>query len=231
MATGRTEEKRRQVLNAARELFLEHGFDGTSTDAITSRARVSKETLYRYYRSKEELLVAVMQEMTVERFLLPATSLLLEHAGPADLEAALRRVLADALDRIMDPAYLALCRLAFGESGRRPKLVTLFRQGVPEAGGRALRGFLADGKRRGLLRADLDLGVAARVLVGPLLTWALMDGLMAGEARPRRPPVTALHEVVRIFLEGAAARQDAADEAGGGTGPRARRRSPGESQL
>lgn len=188
----------------ARRLFLERGFDGTTTDAITGQAGVSKETLYRWYRGKEELLVAVMREMTFEQVLAPDSFPLPQVRTREDLEASLVRLAGAALERLMEPDYLALCRLAFAESGRRPQLVELFRRSVPEAGARVLTGFLADARERGLLRRDLDVTVAARLLVGPLLTWALTDGLMAAEA-PARPPREALAEVVRLFLDGTAA--------------------------
>jgi TetR/AcrR family transcriptional regulator, mexJK operon transcriptional repressor len=203
MSVVRAETKRRQILDAARQLFLERGVDGASTDGIAGAAGVSKETLYRYYPSKEELLVAVMRGMTVDRLFAPSASTLPTAATRADLEASLTSVVRDALDRLMDPAYLALCRVAFGESGRRPHLLEMFRAAVPEAGRGVLVAFLEDARSQGLLRSDLDVDVAARLLIGPLLTWALMDGLMAGREAPRPPPKEALEQLVRVFLEGA----------------------------
>jgi AcrR family transcriptional regulator len=201
--TARREAKRKQVLAAARELFLERGFEGATTDAIAARAGVSKETLYRYHRSKEALLVAVMREMVVEGFLAPATVALPPAATRRDLEGALLRIVEQALDRLLDPAYQTLVRLALAESGRRPHLGELFRARVPEAGSEALRAFLEDARRRGLLRADLDPRLAARVLIGPVLTWGLLDGLL--RASLRRPPRETLEELVRLFLDGATA--------------------------
>lgn len=204
MASREVGVKRRQILEAARHLFLEAGFGGTSTDAISERARVSKETLYRYYRSKEELLVAVMRDMVVEQIVPPGMATLPSAATARDLEMALIRLVNLALDRLMDPDYVALCRLAFSEGGRRPQLIELFRQSVPEVGGRALRAFLEDARRKGLLRTDLDVTVAARLLVGPVLSWGLLDGLMAGSRPHRRPSGKTLERTVRLFLQGAA---------------------------
>lgn len=56
----RTEEKRRDIVNAAAELFEEHGFDRTSMSMIAERFGGSKATLYGYFRAKEELLEAVL---------------------------------------------------------------------------------------------------------------------------------------------------------------------------
>ena len=113
---GRGAPKRRLILEAARELFLRHGFAETSTDAIALRAGVSKETLYRHYPSKEVLLVAVMEELTVDRLALLAGRSLPPRATREDLEAVLDEILRDALQRLMDRDYLELARLAIGES-------------------------------------------------------------------------------------------------------------------
>ena len=56
----RTEEKRREIVRIAAELFEQHGFDRTSMSMISERVGGSKATLYGYFRSKEELLEAVL---------------------------------------------------------------------------------------------------------------------------------------------------------------------------
>jgi AcrR family transcriptional regulator len=48
--------KRRQILDGARKVFMDLGFDGASMNEIARAAGVSKGTLYLYYPSKEELL-------------------------------------------------------------------------------------------------------------------------------------------------------------------------------
>lgn len=60
MARVRTDEKRREIVKAAQELFEEHGFDRTSMSMISERVGGSKATLYGYFRSKEEILQAVL---------------------------------------------------------------------------------------------------------------------------------------------------------------------------
>lgn len=50
-----------QVLDAARALFIEHGFGATSMEAIAARANVSKATVYAYYASKQTLFAATTQ--------------------------------------------------------------------------------------------------------------------------------------------------------------------------
>ena len=56
----RTEEKRREIVDVASELFEEHGFERTSMSMISERLGGSKATLYGYFKSKEQLLAAVL---------------------------------------------------------------------------------------------------------------------------------------------------------------------------
>lgn len=50
------------LLAVAREVFLTRQYAGATMDAVASRARISKQTLYRQYASKEELYAAVVRD-------------------------------------------------------------------------------------------------------------------------------------------------------------------------
>ena len=52
---GQDSEKRRQILDGAREVFRAKGYEGASMDAIAKAAGVSKGTLYVYFTNKDEL--------------------------------------------------------------------------------------------------------------------------------------------------------------------------------
>ena len=49
------------MLDAAFELFLEHGYDGTSMDAVARAAGVTKPVVYDCFPSKEDLFTALLQ--------------------------------------------------------------------------------------------------------------------------------------------------------------------------
>ena len=55
------ERRRPLVLDAAFELFLEHGYDGTSMDAVARAAGVTKPVVYDCFPSKEDLFTALLQ--------------------------------------------------------------------------------------------------------------------------------------------------------------------------
>lgn len=55
-------KRKRQIITAARELFIEKGFLDTSINDIISAAKVSKGTFYNHFVSKNECLIAILDE-------------------------------------------------------------------------------------------------------------------------------------------------------------------------
>ncbi|MGR5079548.1 TetR/AcrR family transcriptional regulator [Photobacterium swingsii] len=56
----RSQQKHLDIINAAKEEFIEHGFLAANMDRITASAEVSKRTLYRHFESKEILFESVL---------------------------------------------------------------------------------------------------------------------------------------------------------------------------
>src|SRR6201998_1354059 len=61
-ARGQPEERRAAILQAAAQEFAEHGIAGARTDAIAREARVNKALLYYYFKDKETLYGAVLDD-------------------------------------------------------------------------------------------------------------------------------------------------------------------------
>lgn len=61
---GRKED---QLLDAAEEIFLSHGYSGASVDDIVLKAGISKATLYKYFHDKEALFRAVIDRRCVQQ--------------------------------------------------------------------------------------------------------------------------------------------------------------------
>ncbi len=59
--------KRRQILEGARKVFMDLGFDGASMGEIARAAGVSKGTLYVYFTDKSRLFEAIVEEETLEQ--------------------------------------------------------------------------------------------------------------------------------------------------------------------
>jgi len=63
----KTDERRRAIVDAAWDLFKTNGFERTSMSEISERVGGSKATLYSYFKSKDELFAAAMEQAVLER--------------------------------------------------------------------------------------------------------------------------------------------------------------------
>jgi len=87
----RMQDRYDAILDAAKGAFAEKGFEGTSIADIARTAQISDGLVYRYFRSKRELLYEVLRKF-YERILLDLETQVFKHdAFPARLEALIRR--------------------------------------------------------------------------------------------------------------------------------------------
>jgi TetR/AcrR family transcriptional repressor of mexJK operon len=199
--TPRARAKRDQIRAGAQRLFLERGFAGTSTDAIASEAGVSKQTLYVYYSSKEELLVDVMRHLIHEnpQNRLPTVDEV--SLGTSDeVRRALSSLAHGLIVSLMQPDYLALIRVVIAETPRLPQLGSLFRSAVPERVLENVSTTLERAQTNGVIGA-VDTDAASRMLVGALLTYAIYDGLLVGDRPPRPPAPERVEAIVDLYIK------------------------------
>jgi len=91
VSSDKRQATRKGLLNAARDLVFEKGHDRISVQDITSRARVATGTYYNYFDCKQDIFVAVAEDMTAE----------------------LAGALAETRSTIKDPAMLVSVTLKF----------------------------------------------------------------------------------------------------------------------
>lgn len=80
------EERRREIVAASRSLFLEQDYENTTMQHVMTKLQIAKGTAYHYFKSKEELLEAVVEDMVVEYI--------------AQVEKALSECQGSALDKV-----------------------------------------------------------------------------------------------------------------------------------
>ena len=199
--TPRARAKRDQIRAGAQRVFLSRGFAAASTDAIAAEAGVSKQTLYVYYPSKEELFGDVLTNLIRQGPTAP--NLPAEQPNVATVETLREAVGAFAhrlIGQFMQPEYLGLLRIVFAETPRLPELGMLFRSSVPERVLGGLSALLATGQAQGSVR-DIDLDAAPRMLVGAFLTHAILGGLLIGDGPPQPPEPERIDVIVDLFVE------------------------------
>ena len=196
-ASRRRTAKREQIASAARKLFLDQGFAGTSMDAVTAEAGVSKQTLYKYFPTKVDLLSAVLTEELTAMERLPAGEPQLDSVE--DLRAVLIQFASRFFDDILKSDSVALLRLIIGEVFRIPELRDSLRIALPERLLDIISGLVRLATARGIIHSS-NPELTARMLVGPLMTFVALGGFLSAQDDVNLPERADLEFIVDAFL-------------------------------
>jgi TetR/AcrR family transcriptional regulator, mexJK operon transcriptional repressor len=163
-----------QILDSARVLFLDQGFDATSMDAIAREAGVSKATLYVHFDDKDDLLLALVND-ECKRF--GPKTLWRDHGGKIDLRAELHAIATTFLEAFLDQRGLAVHRLVMSCASRYPRVAEVFMKSGPERCEAEVAAFLRAAQAQGLIDTP-EVGMAATQFLSliqgkEILKWTL----------------------------------------------------------
>ena len=118
--------KRSAILNAAQVLFLQHGYEGSSMDAIAQEAGVSKLTVYNHFTDKETLFCAAIEAKCTTHLL--QLFITCTDTPPNDVRECLLAI-AHSFQALVDsPESLAMHRLIISHALSNPALSHMFYQ-------------------------------------------------------------------------------------------------------
>lgn len=165
-ATRRRKAARpKELMDAALAVFVEKGFAAARPEEIALRAGVSKGTLYLYFHSKEDLLLALVHDGFLARIAWP----LHEPAGePRASAQLLREVLAVWRRALLESGAGGLIKLIFSEARAFPALAQFWLREVMEPACSTIASIVAAGTDRGEFRA-VDPQLVAHSLVLPIV--------------------------------------------------------------
>ncbi len=137
---------RATILEAAGRIFAERGLSGARTDAIAAAAGVNKALLYYYFKSKEDMYWAILEEQ-ITQFHRKALALLSEDGSAAEM---LLRYVSSHFDFIRaHPHYPRLFqRMMMAREPRAERLVAERMAPVARKMGMVLRRGIRDGELR-----------------------------------------------------------------------------------
>jgi AcrR family transcriptional regulator len=162
-------ERERRILRAAEVLFARRGYARTGMEDIARRAQLAVGTIYNYFASKPEIVLALLRSETAATLAAGEAAIASAPEDPAEAVSALLDVYVDLLARHERGQLRELLAAALAQ---------------PETIGRAafemdlrlvgqLHGLLGRLAARGRLRAGVDPGAAATTLYAVYLAWLL----------------------------------------------------------
>lgn len=164
---GKRRDKRGEILGIAADYFLAHGYEGTSINEMARESGISKESIYRYFRSKKKLFGAVIdRELEDYQTRLRAVS----HARTGSLRKQLLGIAETLLGVITTDRTLGLRRLIFQQASHNRDVGRHYFQIGPGQAYRHLKTlFSTHAGRSGFSPEDLSRHFLALVLHFPML--------------------------------------------------------------
>jgi AcrR family transcriptional regulator len=171
-ATRRSEKSRRAIYAAALSLVAEAGYPKTTVEGIAARAGVGKQTIYRWWSSKADVLLEAFLDLA-EQTARPAGH---ETAGneaagipdTGDLAADLKAVLRATVDELLDPRFDAPARALAAEGVVDERLGRVFVARLLEPQLQLYVARLRSARDAGHVRRDVDPRIALELFVSPL---------------------------------------------------------------
>ncbi len=207
----RKEERPSEILAAALETFVEHGYAATKLEEVARRAGVTKGTLYIYFESKEALFKAVVRANVLPILVTAEQIVGDETAPPAQL---LRQLVTNWWEGMNGSHLAGLPKLVMSEASNFPELAQFWFDEVVVRG----RQVFAEVLRRGIERGDflpVDVDLTVRLILAPILMAAIWNySFQACEKRafPVEPYLeTSMDIVLRGLVAGTPAAAGARD--------------------
>jgi AcrR family transcriptional regulator len=184
--------RRRQIMDAAIACFSREGFHRTTMQDIVTETGLSAGAIYRYFRSKEDIVAIIAEEHHV-----PEAAVLAEADAGTDVVGTLRQLIHASLGRLTDPDEQRWRRVTvqvWGEALRDERIMGIVRAGLDEPVA-MLAHLVRRGQEEGTLRRRIDPDGAALVCA------SIFQGLVLQQAWNPALDVDAYIQAVLGFLD------------------------------
>ena len=149
-----------QILDGARKVFLELGFDGASVGDIVRAAGISKGTLYAYFPSKEKLFETLMFEDRRQQ----AEQLFRLDIDNGDVRAELQALGLRFIELIITPVALSHLRTVIAVAARFPEIGRTYYEAGPQYGMQQVAAYLSRQTAEGRLNVTDPEAAACRFI-------------------------------------------------------------------
>jgi AcrR family transcriptional regulator len=195
---GRAELRRAAFLRAARDVFLEYGYEAANMAEIVKRAGGSLSTLYAQFGGKKGLFEAMIDARVTDL----TEQMHIELAAHAPLREGLKRIGEAFLFKQLEAEALDVFRLMVAQAKKFPELAETWGKRAPEAVRRALAEYLVDRAKAGEIKIS-NPDVAAAVYFDLVRARIQFRALLMPSYQPTEAEVReTVDRAVKVFLGG-----------------------------
>jgi AcrR family transcriptional regulator len=192
---SKSEEKRQQIIQAAGELFVEHGFEKVSMEGIAKFAGVSKQTVYSHFGNKQQLFTAAIDAKCDEYTLVPD-----EQSSAMDCETYLNCFCTDLGSLLASREAIGILKACIREDSNS-EISELFWAAGPNKIRQRLISYLKEQAQRGYLKFE-NIEFATSQLIAMIHSEAQFRNLLCAEdAKSTSELADYARSCVKLFLK------------------------------
>jgi AcrR family transcriptional regulator len=163
-----------QIIDAAVKIFAEKGFDGSRTSDIAKEAEVAEGTIFRYYKTKKDLLIGLLFPLISKFFrplMLMSVQKIMKNQDKRSLDAVLTDVFCDRIELV--EKNLPLVKTILVESAYHPELLEPIRENIAPKIIPEIDRFFEDNIEKGKLR-NLETRLITRTMMSSLIGYIVL---------------------------------------------------------
>ncbi|MBO8170283.1 MAG: TetR/AcrR family transcriptional regulator [Bacillaceae bacterium] len=189
-----THPTQQKILQSAVKIFSQKGFSGSTTREIAREAGVSEATIFRYFETKKDLLLALISPSMVKSI----TDLFVDMDGESE-ENVLKNFLKRNAEAIKDNQDLL--KIILYEALFHPEIKEIIFKEIVQKKTRLLESYFEQQKRDGQFK-DIDSKTATQTLIGMLIGFQLFKYAFPSQDTNPKQENDILDDIIRIFLYG-----------------------------
>ena len=195
-------DKEKRILEAAISIFNEKGFSATTTNEIAKQAGVAEGTIFRYFKTKKDILSSLIVHMInlmSHKVVLASIEKILTNSSNMTIEDVLRNVISDRLNLVSK--FLPLFKVVMSEA--------LFHEDIREAlynnillkANEIFKPFYKRMVESGQIRNDIDYSIIVRSVIGNIVMFILPKMLYPDKLKPLEQE-TEVNQIISVLMSG-----------------------------
>ena len=170
MARLKAPQRREQLIEVATKLFAKHGYEATTTAAIADAAGVTEPILYRHFKSKQELFVAIVREMS-DQTMQEWRELIGGVSDPAERIRRVAEKFPAHIQKLSDAYHVIHGALS---TSRDPKVLKVMREHYAQIE-EFFVGVISEGQKAGIFHPKMDPRVPAWQMINIGIGYAMIS--------------------------------------------------------
>lgn len=197
-----------QIIEAAVKVFSEKGFGQSRTSEIAKEADVAEGTIFRYYKTKQDLLMGLILPIIVKFFrplVIKSAEAIIKNEKHKSLDEVIKDLFIDRLTLI--EKNFPLIKTVFVEAMYHPELLETIQRDISPKVIPFINAFVEGNIEKGNFRDDIDSNVITRTMISMLMGYIALTGMFPEFFVKKEDKEEDMKNIVDILLNGISSRE------------------------